>query len=99
MGEGFDALVEAINRLGAAGGIIFLILWWFERSDRRALQAKIDQLVEAERKEREDLLRETIGAVNASAGGLKETAVGIQEVRSSLGSIADIVRSIAARAK
>lgn len=99
MGEGFDQLVEAINRLGAAGGIIFLILWWFERSDRRALQAKIDQLVEAERKEREDLLRETIGAVSASAGGLKETAVGIQEIRASLGSIADIVRNIAARSK
>lgn len=99
MGEGFDALVEAVNRLGAAGGIIFLILWWFERTDRKALQAKIDTRVEVEHKEREDLLRETIGAVNASAGGLKETAVGVQEIRSSLGNIAEIVRNLAARAK
>lgn len=99
MGDGFDQLVEAINRLGAAGGIIFLILWWFERGDRKALQAKIDARVEVERKEREDLLRETITAINSSAGALKEVAVGGQEIRSSLGSIAEIVRNIAARGK
>jgi hypothetical protein len=95
--EGIEGLLEAARQMGIGGAVVFAILWWFERSDRKALQLQIKTQDDAEKKYREDMLRETIGAINNAGGGFKEVAVGGQQVQASLGVIAEIVKNIAAR--
>lgn len=38
-------LLDAIGRLGAASGPVFALLWWFERSDNRALRKEVRELL------------------------------------------------------
>lgn len=39
-------LIEWVSKLGAAAAPIFLYLWFDERAERRALQAKFDDFFE-----------------------------------------------------
>lgn len=39
-------LLDAIQKLGASGGILFAILWWQERSERRAIQEELKACLE-----------------------------------------------------
>lgn len=90
MGDVFGQLIQAAKDLGGVGAVVFAILWWLERSERKATQAKLED-------NRDTMLRDTINAMNTTAGGLKETAVGVQEMRSALGSVREIVKIIADR--
>lgn len=83
--------------MGVAGAAVFAILWWIERRDRIAIQARLDAKADAEVEVREKLLREAIGAINAQAGATKEVAVGGKHIEGSLAAITEIVKAIASR--
>lgn len=41
----FPTLLEAISALGIAGGPVFAILWWLERTERKECQATTKDLL------------------------------------------------------
>ena len=92
--EGLEQLLSVVGGLGAAAGPVFALLWWLERGERKELQGKLEAAQKTATEDKDELLRESITAINTAAGGIKEVAVAVNEVKTGMSSIGEIVRSL-----
>jgi hypothetical protein len=73
--EDLPSIFEAIKGLGIAGGPVFAVLWWLERTERKEAQAMA-----------KDLLVQSLQSAHAASTSVSEVTAALAILRESLAS-------------
>lgn len=80
-------IVDAIKALGVAGGPVFAVLWWLERTERKECQ-----------KASQDLLVQTLEISHRATSALGSSTAAVTELRgvlnTSIASLSSMIKSL-----
>lgn len=95
-------LFEAIGAVGGPGALIaglFAVLFFLERGDRKAAEAKNLELVQAATDKIEILTREAVGAIHDNASATEKVVESGSDLRAAIGKIGEAVTILSVRGR
>lgn len=93
----FQQFFDLIGRAGAAGGLIFGLLYWMERREHNITRKEAKEDVNSQREEILSIVKESVAAIKDAAVAVNRIAEGGDENRQSWLAIKDIVSRMEAR--